>query len=253
MRRWLRRLTLAGALACAAAAVLAGSGAGQGPAPPGPAGAAQLAVRGRALFVAGCSSCHGMDARGIPGQGPSLRGAGMAAADFYLRTGRMPLDSPNDEPQRANPAYPARDIAAMVAYIGTFGGPPIPQAHPERASLSAGMDAFRDHCAGCHTIVGRGGVVTGAAVPPLTRSTPRDVAEAIRIGPYLMPKWDQGSEIDQRTLDDISRYVQFIQRPDNRGGWGLGNVGPVPEGMVAWLIAGVGLVLVARLIGERAP
>jgi ubiquinol-cytochrome c reductase cytochrome c subunit len=252
--RWLRRLSLAGALACAAAAVVAGATAGQGgsTAPGATAATAAQVARGRLLFVQGCSNCHGTDARGIRDQGPSLRGAGMAAADFYLSTGRMPLDNPTDEPLRAEPAYPASDIAALVAYIGTFGGDPIPQVHPERGSLSRGMQSFTDRCAGCHTVAGRGGVVTGAAVPALTQSTPRQVAEAIRVGPYLMPEWT-ASEIDQRTLDDIARYVQRIQHPDNLGGWGLGNVGPIPEGMVAWLLAGALLVGVARLIGERAP
>jgi ubiquinol-cytochrome c reductase cytochrome c subunit len=37
----------------------------------------------------------------------------------------------------------------------------------------------------------------------------------------------------------------------NEGGWGIGNIGPVPEGMVAWLLALATLLVVARLIGER--
>jgi len=53
---------------------------------------ADLVQRGRELFLDGCASCHGMDARGIPQTAPDLHGAGAASADFYLRTGRMPLD-----------------------------------------------------------------------------------------------------------------------------------------------------------------
>lgn len=254
MRRRLRVACLLGALGCAAMAVLVGAALGQGGggAGGGPTTAAALAARGRTLFVQGCSNCHGMDARGIPGQGPSLRGAGMAAADFYLSTGRMPLDNPTDEPVRAEPAYPQRDIAALVAYIGTFGGPPIPRVVPAAGKLNRGLAAFTESCAGCHTVLGRGGVVTGAAVPALTQSTPRQVAEAIRVGPYLMPRFSE-REIDQQSLNDIARYVQTaVQHPDNRGGWGIGNIGPIPEGMVAWLLAGGLLVAVSRVIGERS-
>jgi ubiquinol-cytochrome c reductase cytochrome c subunit len=255
MRRRLRAACLLAAVGCATVAVLAGAAGGQGggAGPAGtPADAAQLAARGRALFIQGCSNCHAMDARGVPGQGPSLRGVGMAAADFYLSTGRMPLDSPTDEPLRTKPAYPPADIAALVAYIGTFGGPPIPRVDPSAGALNRGLKAFAENCAGCHTVLGRGGVVTGASVPALTDSTPRQVAEAIRIGPYLMPTFSE-REIDQQQLNDIARYVQVgVKHPDNRGGWGIGNLGPIPEGMVAWLLAGGLLVAVSRVIGERA-
>jgi ubiquinol-cytochrome c reductase cytochrome c subunit len=67
-----------------------------------------------------------------------------------------------------------------------------------------------------------------------------------------MPRFSE-RQIDQGTLDSIVRYVRSTRHPDNRGGWGIGNIGPIPEGMVAWLLAGAVLLLVARLIGERGP
>jgi ubiquinol-cytochrome c reductase cytochrome c subunit len=54
-------------------------------------------------------------------------------------------------------------------------------------------------------------------------------------------------------VDSIARYVQTTQHPDDAGGWGIGHIGPVPEGMVAWLLAGAALLIVARLIGEGRP
>ena len=65
---------------------------------------------GAQLFAGNCSSCHGSlgggvsppahvrGAGGIKGYGPSLRGVGALAADFYLRTGYMPLGNPHDQP-----------------------------------------------------------------------------------------------------------------------------------------------------------
>jgi ubiquinol-cytochrome c reductase cytochrome c subunit len=206
---------------------------------------------GRDLFLEGCASCHGMDARGVEGKGPDLHGAGAAAADFYLSTGRMPLSEPTEQPLRTEPAYKDEDIDALVEYIGSLGGPAIPVVHPEDGSLRLGLELFSDNCAGCHHISAAGGIVTGAVAPSLADATPTQIAEAIRTGPYVMPRFGS-EEIDQHELDSIVRDVELTKNPDDRGGWGIGHVGPVPEGMVAWLFAGAVLVLVARLIGKRA-
>jgi ubiquinol-cytochrome c reductase cytochrome c subunit len=66
-----------------------------------------------------------------------------------------------------------------------------------------------------------------------------------------MPRFDE-RRLDDEDVDSIARYVTKVARhPDNRGGWGIGNIGPIPEGLVAWLLAGGVLLLVARVIGER--
>lgn len=266
MRRRARRALLACAAAlCGAGAVLgfASSSGGQiniggGPSQPGdafeggpPPPPTQEQIRqGRQYFLEGCSSCHGIDARGIEGTAPSLREAGAAAADFYLSTGRMPLDKPGDEPLRSEPRYPQDQIDAMVAYIGSLGGPPIPDVRPERGDIAEGFAAFNENCAGCHQAVAKGGVVTGAFAPDLGEATPTQVGEAVRVGPYLMPPFGH-AQIDNQTLDSIARYVELTKAPVNEGGWGIGNLGPVPEGMIAWLLALASLLLVVRLIGTR--
>jgi ubiquinol-cytochrome c reductase cytochrome c subunit len=209
--------------------------------------------QGRRLFAAGCASCHGLGARGVPGRGPSLRGVGARAADFYLRTGRMPLSNPGDAPVRGHPAYPEAQIRALVAYVASLGGPGIPRVDPARGSLANGFEAFTSHCAGCHQVIARGGIVTpGVIAPPLQQATPTQVAEAIRIGPYMMPRFST-RQISPQEVDDIARYVVSTRDPVDRGGWGIGHIGPIPEGMIAWLLALVALGLVARVIGERAP
>jgi ubiquinol-cytochrome c reductase cytochrome c subunit len=205
---------------------------------------------GRELFVEGCSSCHGVDARGRPGQGPSLVGVGAGSADFYLSTGRMPLDDPTSEPARTRPAYSRSDRDALVAYIGSLGGPPVPAVDPAQGELNEGFKEFSSNCAGCHQIAARGGVVPGAPAPALQDATPTQIAEAVRTGPYLMPRFRE-SQIDDHQLNSIARYILSTRDPDDRGGWAIGHIGPIPEGMVAWLLAGVVLLFVARLIGER--
>jgi ubiquinol-cytochrome c reductase cytochrome c subunit len=65
-----------------------------------------------------------------------------------------------------------------------------------------------------------------------------------------MPRFSK-AQLDQADLDSIARYVQLTQDPDDAGGFGIGHIGPVPEGLVAWLAAIAALLLIARLIGER--
>src|SRR5918995_959499 len=101
----------------------------------------------------------------------ALCGAGAAAADFYLSPGRMPLEKPGDEPIRAKPRYPQDQIDAIVAYIGSFGGPPIPEGHPQRGELNEGFALFNEKCAGCHQAGAKGGVGTGAFAPDLGEAT----------------------------------------------------------------------------------
>lgn len=203
---------------------------------------------GRRLFVQGCSSCHGFDAEGIPGSGPSLIGVGEEAADFYLRTGRMPLDRPGEEPVRGPSPYTPAQIRALTQYVGSLGGPPIPAVHPEQGDLAEGQKLFTEHCAGCHQIVGQGGMLPGAVVPDLGAASAKDVAEAVHVGPYVMPSF---SHLSPSEVDDLARYVEYTRDPEDRGGWGIGHIGPIPEGMVAWLLAGVALLFTIRLIGER--
>jgi ubiquinol-cytochrome c reductase cytochrome c subunit len=248
-----RAVLLAGALVCGALAlaqVAAPGSHAQATSPGAPASAGQIAL-GRRLYVDGCSSCHGLDARGRPDRAPSLHGVGAAAADFYLSTGRMPLDDPNDQPVRTKPAYSRAEIAALTAYVASLGpGPGIPAVHPERGSLSAGLRAFTDHCAGCHQVVAQGGILTGAQAPALQEATAAQIGEAVRVGPYLMPRFGE-RQIDQAELDSIARYVLSTRHPHDEGGWGIGHIGPIPEGMVTWLLAMAALLLTIRFIGER--
>jgi ubiquinol-cytochrome c reductase cytochrome c subunit len=252
-----RTLAIVAAAAVGAAVLeIATSSAGQ-VSPPAPDGAtassdAAQVARGRQLYVEGCSSCHGMDARGVEEQGPSLLSAGAAAADFYLRTGRMPLPETGQQPVRAQPAYPDDQIEALDAYIGSLGGPPIPAVDPAAGSISRGTELFTQHCSACHSITGEGGVVIGGFAPELHHASPTQVAEAIRVGPYLMPKFGE-SQIPQADLNSLARYVQEgVQHPDDRGGWGIGHIGPVPEGLVAWALAIAALLLIARIVGTRS-
>lgn len=216
---------------------------------------------GGELFAGNCASCHGISgagisvprrgAGGILGAGPPLRNVGALAADFYLRTGYMPLSSYHVEPERERVLLSDKEIRSLNSYIASLGsGPAIPQPDPNQGSLGRGLTLFSENCAGCHQIVGQGGLVTGARVPPLQSATATQIAEAVRIGPYLMPRFPS-SQISDSQLNSIVAYVLSTRHPDDRGGWGIGNIGPVPEGIVTWLIAAVALMAVCMVLGGR--
>ncbi len=214
-----------------------------------PAGSA----RGRSLFAESCASCHGFDGSGVAHRGPSLLSAGAAAADFYLTTGRMPLASPDAEPERGKPRFGRSDIRALTAYVASLGdGPAIPSVDPDRGDVREGRSLFADSCSGCHQIVTKGGIAPGLVAPSLAKATPTQIAEAIRVGPYLMPHFGP-RQLDDHQVASIARYVTTVGRhPPDRGGWGIGNLGPIPEGLVAFGLLGGVLVAGARQIGERS-
>jgi ubiquinol-cytochrome c reductase cytochrome c subunit len=230
-----------------------------------PADEAGLSKRelGEQLYAANCATCHGIAGEGIPqprseqgaghvtGQGPSLKDAGALAADFYLRTGLMPLGNPRSQPWRSRVELDKRELAALVDYVASLGnGPPIPAPHPEDGNLAEGLHLFTEHCAGCHQVVAEGGYVTDARVPLIKNSSPVQIAEAVRVGPYLMPKFSRKA-ISDRQLNSIIAYLQESKQPQDVGGWGIGHIGPVPEGMVAWAIAAIVLVGMCMLLGAR--
>jgi ubiquinol-cytochrome c reductase cytochrome c subunit len=220
-----------------------------------------LVQLGKQLFGGNCVTCHGSAGRGITtrgggagditGLGPSLRGVGARAADFYLRTGYMPLADPSKQPRRSRVLFSDREIRALVAYVASLApGPPIPTPHPERGNLSEGFKLFTEHCAGCHQVAAAGGYVVGAVAPPLDQATPVQVAQAARIGPYLMPRFSK-KQISDAQLDSLVRYVAYVKHPHDVGGWAIGHVGPVSEGLVTWFVGIALVVATCIVIGRR--
>ena len=163
----------------------------------------------------------------------------------------MPLDDAHDQPIRSRPRLDAKERAAVVAYVASLGGgPPVPTPDPSAGSVAEGRDLFTDHCAGCHQVAAEGGILTGAKAPPLDRATPTQIAEAVQIGPYVMPKFSE-RDISDAELDSLIAYVQYTKDPEDAGGWGISHLGPFPEGMVTWFLAMVVLVATCVAIGRR--
>jgi len=207
---------------------------------------------GRHLSLRDCAWCHGSQGQGT-NRGPSLIGVGAADADFWLSTGRMPIPKPEQNPPRGPPPYTPTQLRAPAAFVAVLApGPPIPTVDVAGGSLAAGAEAYRDNCAACHSSTGAGGALTsGLQAPSLRFATPVQVVEAIRLGPGTMPAFGPDAIADSQATA-IARYVQILRSPDDRGGDGLGHLGPIPEGLVAWLVGLLAILVVVRWIGERA-
>jgi len=206
--------------------------------------------RGADLYALHCASCHGTAGQGTD-DGVPLLGAGAAAVDFMLSTGRMPLADPRQPMVRHRLGWSRRDIDAIVAFVVSVapGGPPIPAVHPEGGDLARGQQIFAANCAPCHGTAGQGAAIgEGADAPDLHEASPVEIAEAVRIGPDPMPAFDAGI-IGQHDLDSLVRYVVFLRMPPDPGGFSLGHLGPVAEGFIAWIVGFAGLFVIIRLIG----
>lgn len=206
---------------------------------------------GPEVYRAYCATCHGPEGDGTH-RGPSLVGVGAASADFYLRTGRMPIDDPLEEAKRGDPAFDEEQIRELVDYVASLGeGPAVPDVDLSDPDLSAGNELYRLNCASCHNWDGRGGaLIHRENAPPLEPASPTEVAEAVRIGPGTMPPFP-ADVLDDEQLDEVVAYVEYLAEPRDRGGYGLAHWGPATEALASFVALGLLLTLTGWL-GERA-
>jgi ubiquinol-cytochrome c reductase cytochrome c subunit len=222
----------------------------------------ELVAQGRELFLVSCAFCHGQNGEGVStedgGQlGPSLVGVGEAAVDFQVGTGRMPMAQPGAQVPAKQETFDDEEIAALAAYVGSLGpGPAIPDesdysleglSDEEReAAISRGGQIFLTNCTACHNFEGSGGAMPrGGYAPALHETSARHLYEALLTGPQNMPNFSNGNLSPDEKRDVIAYLYSLREMPDY-GGFGLGGLGPVPEGMAAWLV-GIGLCVGAAI------
>lgn len=214
---------------------------------------AQAVEEGRQLFLANCASCHGQNAEGRPTgngdkvAGPALAGVGAAAVDFQMGTGRMPLAGPNVQaPAGGQIKFSDEQIAAIGAYIASLApGPEVPSEEavdPSKGDPAKGGELFRVNCAMCHNFAGAGGALTrGKYAPAINDVTDRHIYEAMTTGPQSMPVFSD-SNLTPESKRDIIAFLNAIDEQESPGGMTLGSLGPVTEGLFAWVF-GLGLLV----------
>ena len=211
-------------------------------------------AKGQQIFKQTCATCHGLEAQGTA-VAPSLIGVGSAAVDFQVSTGRMPAKEPGAENDRKPPQLDPAETRQVAAYIASLaGGPAIPtpaEVSTAGANTALGQALFTADCAQCHNFDGAGGALTyGKYAPSLTASTPTQIYTAMLTGPEAMPVFNDTTIIPAQKRDIIA-YVTSSRAAPNPGGFSLGRVGPVTEGLVAFLGVLFFMVLAAMWITAK--
>jgi ubiquinol-cytochrome c reductase cytochrome c subunit len=224
-----------------------------------------LVTHGQQIFDNHCISCHGANLQGVTDRGPSLIGVGSAAVYFQVSSGRMPLARQEAEAERKlplpelDPSTPegASNIEALDSFVQVNGG------GPQRPALSGmalrgpdparGGELFRLNCASCHNFAGQGGALSsGKFAPPLAPASEDQIYTAMLSGPQNMPRFSDRQLTPAEKMDIIT-YVKSVSDGQNDpGGNGLGDIGPVSEGLMAWVFGIVAMVGVALWLGAKA-
>lgn len=216
--------------------------------------AAELTVDdGQKLFTANCATCHGVDLQGTK-EGPSLVGVGELSVEFQLATGRMPLQMQGPQAPQKEPQFTQEQIHAMAAYVQSVApGPTYPEdwvtageVNPENGAdevnISKGAELFRINCAMCHNVAAAGGALTeGKYAPALTSTSALHIYAAMVTGPQNMPVFGDMNLSTEDKRDIIAALV-YQQNEVQVGGFTLGSLGPVSEGLFIWIF-GIGALV----------
>ncbi|MGY1847805.1 MULTISPECIES: c-type cytochrome [unclassified Blastococcus] len=224
---------------------------------PAPAPPAEEVADGGTVYQRYCGICHNNDGSGIPGTGdeagPDLRGLPVAYVDLVIRTGRMPiLHRPvGAVEEQLTDAQREAVVTWMAEEFDLEGGiPEVGAGDPGR-----GQPLWLTNCAPCHSAGGNGGIsADGTVAPEVTGIDPTGIVEAIRVGPFEMPRF--GDEVlSEQDAADIAAYVQDLSDAETTP-LGLSDVsrvyGGVFTGLIALAMAGA-LVLVVRTGRRSAP
>lgn len=219
---------------------------------------AALVKEGRELFLVGCAFCHGQNGEGVLTQdgtqyGPALTDVGAAAVDFQVGTGRMPMAQPGVQVPRKEVVYSDHEIEALSAFVASLGtGPGIPDAElydpdtiPEderEEYVTRGGQIFLANCTACHNFEGSGGAMPrGGYAPKIRGVDPKHIYEAMLTGPQSMDTFSDGN-IPPDDKKAVIAYLETLDEQPSYGGLTLGSLGPVSEGIIAWIV-GVGALV----------
>ena len=251
--RWRRRLASTVILAAA----LVGSGIGYGlfsssSGADETASAAADIEAGRLLYNTSCIACHGANLEGVLDRGPTLVGVGSAATYFQVSTGRMPAMSQQAQIPAKDPKFTeeqARQLAAFIQANG--GGPEIPEGNLRDGDIAEGGELFRLNCASCHNFAGKGAPLSGGAYAPAINATDRQIYAVMLTGAQNMPTFGD-NQLTPEQKRSVVAYIQSLEASADPGGAAIGRAGPVPEGLVIFIIGIGGLMGVILWIGAKS-
>ncbi|MGO1853722.1 MAG: cytochrome bc1 complex diheme cytochrome c subunit [Microbacteriaceae bacterium] len=203
---------------------------------------------GEKLFQANCATCHGLDLQGTENV-PSLYGVGELSVEFQVATGRMPLQMQGPQAPQKPVQFTQDQIEAMGAYVQSVApGPTYPDDEilDGEGDVAHGAELFRVNCAMCHNVAAAGGALTeGKYAPGLSGTSALHIYAAMVTGPQNMPVFGDMNLSDDDKRDIISALL-YQQEEVQIGGFTLGSLGPVSEGLFIWIF-GIGALVGATV------
>jgi ubiquinol-cytochrome c reductase cytochrome c subunit len=203
---------------------------------------------GQKLFASNCATCHGLAADGT-GEGPSLIGVGAASVDFQVGTGRMPMAANGPQAEEKPTQFTDDQVYDLAAYVASLApGPAIPDDEYLQADgdTTNGAELFRINCAMCHNVAGAGGALTeGKYAPALDGVSGEHIYEAMLTGPQNMPVFND-LNLSPQDKADVITYLKYLENNPSPGGFELGSLGPVAEGLFIWIF-GLGAIVAVTI------
>ncbi len=104
----------------------------------------------------------------------------------------------------------------------------------------------------CHNAVGAGGALTeGKFAPGLQGVSEKHIYEAMVTGPQNMPVFNDAN-LTPEDKRDIIAYLKYVEDFESVGGYELGSIGPVAEGLFVWIF-GLGFIIAITVwLGAKA-
>lgn len=194
-------------------------------------------TRGDTLYTTHCARCHAADGSGHQdplGIAPALVGMEAARVDLVLRTGRMPPAEPDGSGHGRT--WSDQERETLLAHLTALFDLEGPIYDPEPGDPAVGREIFARHCAACHGYTGDGGVAGGGAFTPrLLGLEPAIMAEAVRVGPFQMPRFAE-EQVDNDELGDIVAYLDEVAEEETTP-LGLVELNPVYLAAFVFLLA----------------
>lgn len=217
---------------------------------------------GGQLYALQCAQCHGADGRGGPmpnyeGEAPPLRpednpNISAAYLDLVMSTGRMPpAGSPYDNRQR-RVVVSEEERPAVVAWMAREFD--VPGEIPEvgEGDPVRGQQVWNTNCAHCHGATGAGGVAgAGAWTPSVNDKSAQTIVEAIRVGPFQMPRFRE-TQISGQEAADVAAFMEKVREEPGTPVFGFIELNPVYMSAFVALLSLLALISLVWIGGRPA-
>lgn len=195
------------------------------------------ADNGGLLYSQQCASCHGAGGAGgevpqyggrapalLPGENPNVT---VAYLDLVMSTGRMPpAGSPYDNRER-RVVFDEQERDDLIGWMVREFDVPGGELEVGQGAASSGQQVWAANCAQCHGATGQGGVAgAGAWTPSVVDKSPTEIAQAIRVGPFQMPQFEDAQISDQQ-VDDVVAFMAVVAEEPSTPVLGLVELNPV--------------------------